>query len=67
MFAFLDLLENILHVMIYYNAKLNENIWQCRAEYKTGPETLSEKLRSILVGIQTGCVGDKKSWTVRVD
>lgn len=39
---------------------------ETRAEYKTGPETLSEKLRKILVGIQTGCVEDKKSWTLQV-
>ncbi|CAK8577894.1 unnamed protein product [Lathyrus sativus] len=40
---------------------------EARAEYKTGAETLSEKLRGILVGIQTGCVEDKKSWTVQVE
>ncbi|XP_058735538.1 branched-chain-amino-acid aminotransferase 6-like [Vicia villosa] len=40
---------------------------ETRAEYKTGAETLSEKLRGILVGIQTGRVEDKKSWTVQVE
>ncbi|TKY59400.1 Branched-chain-amino-acid aminotransferase 6 [Spatholobus suberectus] len=40
---------------------------EIRAEYKTGPETLSEKLRKTLVGIQTGCVEDTKGWTVRID
>ncbi|XP_014508284.1 branched-chain-amino-acid aminotransferase 2, chloroplastic isoform X2 [Vigna radiata var. radiata] len=35
-------------------------------DYKTGPETLSAKLRKTLVGIQTGCLEDKKSWTVTV-
>nr|KYP54504.1 Putative branched-chain-amino-acid aminotransferase 7 [Cajanus cajan] len=40
---------------------------ETRAEYKTGAETLSEKLRKTLVGIQTGCVEDKKGWTLRVD
>ncbi|KAK2437129.1 putative branched-chain-amino-acid aminotransferase [Trifolium repens] len=40
---------------------------ETRAEYKTGSETFSEKLRGILVGIQTGCLEDKKSWTVQVD
>ncbi|RDY07834.1 putative branched-chain-amino-acid aminotransferase 7, partial [Mucuna pruriens] len=40
---------------------------ETRADYKTGPETLSAKLRTTFVGIQTGCVEDKKSWTVRVD
>lgn len=40
---------------------------QCRMDYKTGPEALSAKLRTKLVGIQTGCVEGKKSWTVLVD
>lgn len=40
---------------------------ETRAEYKTGAETLSEKLRGILDGIQTGRIEDKKSWTVQVD
>ncbi|KAK7319546.1 hypothetical protein RJT34_04268 [Clitoria ternatea] len=38
-----------------------------RVEYKTGPETLSQKLRKTLVGIQTGCIEDTKGWTVEVD
>ncbi|XP_020227494.1 putative branched-chain-amino-acid aminotransferase 7 [Cajanus cajan] len=38
-----------------------------RVNYTTGPETLSAKLRKTLVGIQTGSLEDKKSWTVRVD
>ncbi|KAK7400427.1 hypothetical protein VNO78_11633 [Psophocarpus tetragonolobus] len=38
-----------------------------KVDYKTGPKTLSAKLRSILVGIQTGCVEDKKSWTIQID
>ncbi|KAG5010493.1 hypothetical protein AAZX31_07G171400 [Glycine max] len=40
---------------------------ETRVDYKTGPEALSAKLRATLVGIQTGCVEDKKSWTVLVD
>ncbi|KAG5023239.1 hypothetical protein JHK85_019581 [Glycine max] len=40
---------------------------ETRVDYKTGPATLSSKLRKTLVGIQTGCLEDKKSWTVRVD
>ncbi|KAK7363016.1 hypothetical protein VNO77_05144 [Canavalia gladiata] len=38
-----------------------------RVEYKAGAETLSGKLRKTLVGIQTGSVEDKKSWTVQID
>ncbi|CAJ1936220.1 unnamed protein product [Sphenostylis stenocarpa] len=37
-----------------------------RVEYNTGPETLCAKLRATLVGIQTGCLEDTKSWTVNV-
>lgn len=40
---------------------------ETRTEYKTGPETLSQKLRKTLVGIQTGCIEDTKGWTVRID
>jgi len=39
---------------------------KCRRDYKTGPETLSAKLRKTLVGIQTGCLEDTKSWTVTI-
>ncbi|KAL9329230.1 hypothetical protein ACSQ67_004233 [Phaseolus vulgaris] len=39
---------------------------ETRTNYKTGPETLSAKLRQTLVGVQTGCLEDKKSWTVIV-
>ncbi|KAK7400426.1 hypothetical protein VNO78_11632 [Psophocarpus tetragonolobus] len=41
---------------------------ETRVDYKTaGPEILSAKLRTTLVGLQTGCIEDKKSWTVRID
>ncbi|RDX81209.1 Branched-chain-amino-acid aminotransferase 2, chloroplastic, partial [Mucuna pruriens] len=40
---------------------------ETRMDYKTGPETLSAKLRKTLVGIQSGCLEDKKTWTVPVD
>ncbi|KAK7368894.1 hypothetical protein VNO80_10927 [Phaseolus coccineus] len=39
---------------------------ETRANYKTGQETLAAKLRKTLVGVQTGCLEDKKSWTVIV-
>ncbi|XP_061336401.1 branched-chain-amino-acid aminotransferase 2, chloroplastic-like isoform X1 [Gastrolobium bilobum] len=38
-----------------------------RTEFKTGPETLCEKLRKTLVGIQTGSIEDRKKWTVQVN
>ncbi|XP_047159986.1 putative branched-chain-amino-acid aminotransferase 7 [Vigna umbellata] len=40
---------------------------ETRAEYKTGAESLSQKLRKILVGIQTGSIEDSRGWTVRID
>lgn len=39
----------------------------CRVEYKIGEETVSNKLRTYLVGIQNGAVEDKMGWTVQVD
>ncbi|KAJ1403681.1 Branched-chain amino acid aminotransferase II [Sesbania bispinosa] len=52
---------------VVVNSVASATYKETRAEYKTGPETLSEKLRKTLVGIQTGCIEDKKSWTLRVD
>ncbi|XP_041011678.1 branched-chain-amino-acid aminotransferase 6-like isoform X3 [Juglans microcarpa x Juglans regia] len=37
-----------------------------RVEYKTGAETVSQKLYVMLTGIQTGRVEDKLGWTVEV-
>ena len=56
--------ENVVHLMIML---INCQHWQCRTEYKTGPETAAQKLRKTLVGVQTGCIEDTKGWMVRVD
>ncbi|MED6144361.1 Branched-chain-amino-acid aminotransferase, mitochondrial [Stylosanthes scabra] len=37
-----------------------------KVEYKTGSETVAQKLRKTLLGIQTGTIEDRKGWTVRV-
>ncbi|XP_022762232.1 branched-chain-amino-acid aminotransferase 2, chloroplastic-like [Durio zibethinus] len=37
------------------------------AEYKTGEETVANKLRTMLSGIQMGLIEDKKGWTVVLD
>ncbi|XP_020276984.1 branched-chain-amino-acid aminotransferase 5, chloroplastic-like [Asparagus officinalis] len=38
-----------------------------RFEYKTGPDTVTQKLYKSLTAIQTGVVEDKMGWTVNVD
>ncbi|XVF68162.1 hypothetical protein PTKIN_Ptkin10aG0181700 [Pterospermum kingtungense] len=38
-----------------------------RAEFKTGEETVSNKLRAMLSGIQTGIIEDEKKWTIVLD
>ncbi|XP_055959970.1 branched-chain amino acid aminotransferase 1, mitochondrial-like isoform X2 [Mercurialis annua] len=38
-----------------------------RIEYKTGEDTVSQKFYATLTGIQTGCVEDKKGWSVIID
>ncbi|KAH9694930.1 Branched-chain-amino-acid aminotransferase 2 [Citrus sinensis] len=38
-----------------------------RIEYKTGPETVAQKLYEMLVGIQTGRIEDKMGWTVELN
>ncbi|XP_044488484.1 branched-chain-amino-acid aminotransferase 6-like isoform X2 [Mangifera indica] len=38
-----------------------------RVEYKTGVETVSQKLYAALTGIQTGRIEDKMGWTVQLD
>ncbi|XP_062177001.1 branched-chain-amino-acid aminotransferase 6-like isoform X1 [Alnus glutinosa] len=38
-----------------------------RVEYRTGAETVSQKLYVVLTGIQTGRIEDKMGWTVKVD
>ncbi|MED6144362.1 Branched-chain-amino-acid aminotransferase, mitochondrial [Stylosanthes scabra] len=38
-----------------------------KAEYKTGSETVSQKLYETLIGIQTGLVQDTRGWTLQVD
>ncbi|XWS40345.1 hypothetical protein CRYUN_Cryun18bG0133000 [Craigia yunnanensis] len=40
---------------------------ETRAEYKTGEETVSNKLQAMLTGIQMGLIEDKKRWTVALD
>ncbi|KAI9201243.1 hypothetical protein LWI28_020643 [Acer negundo] len=37
-----------------------------RIEYKMGPGSVSGKLYSTLVGIQTGLIEDKKGWTIEI-
>lgn len=43
------------------------NVAQCRAIYKTGSGTTSQKLYETLVGIQTGHIEDTKGWVVQVN
>ncbi|KAK9097096.1 hypothetical protein Sjap_022593 [Stephania japonica] len=38
-----------------------------RFEYGTGAETVAQRLRSTLMGIQTGLLEDKMGWTVEID
>lgn len=38
-----------------------------KVEYKTGAETVTRKMHTILTGIQTGRIEDKMGWTVEVD
>ncbi|KAI4296507.1 hypothetical protein L6164_036458 [Bauhinia variegata] len=38
-----------------------------RAEYRTGSNSVSQKLHERLVGIQTGRIEDTKGWTLKVD
>ncbi|KAH9655396.1 Branched-chain-amino-acid aminotransferase 2 [Citrus sinensis] len=38
-----------------------------RIEYKTGPETVAQKLYEMLLGIQTGRIEDKMGWTVELN
>ncbi|OMO75342.1 Aminotransferase, class IV [Corchorus capsularis] len=38
-----------------------------RAEYKTGEETVSNKLKAMLNGIQMGLIEDNKGWTLALD
>ncbi|XP_058007326.1 branched-chain-amino-acid aminotransferase 2, chloroplastic [Hevea brasiliensis] len=38
-----------------------------RINYKTGADTVSQKLLANLTGIQTGCIEDKKGWTMKID
>ncbi|GLT66586.1 hypothetical protein SLA2020_389430 [Shorea laevis] len=38
-----------------------------RVEYKTGVQSVSQKLYATLTGIQTGRIDDKMGWTVEVD
>ncbi|XP_028797661.1 branched-chain-amino-acid aminotransferase 2, chloroplastic-like isoform X1 [Neltuma alba] len=38
-----------------------------RAEYKTGPEAVSQKLLQTLVGIQTGHIQDTRGWTLQIE
>lgn len=52
---------------VVVNSVASATFQKTRGEYKTGPETLAQKLRKTLVGIQTGCVEDTKGWAVLVD
>jgi len=38
-----------------------------RVEYKTGDESVCQKLRSVLVGIQTGLIEDNKGWVTDIN
>ncbi|GLT96965.1 hypothetical protein SLE2022_145550 [Rubroshorea leprosula] len=38
-----------------------------RMEYKTGEETVAEKLYAMLTGVQTGRIEDKMGWTVEIN
>ncbi|KAG7653743.1 Aminotransferase class IV [Arabidopsis suecica] len=38
-----------------------------RVEYKTGDESVCQKLRSVLVGIQTGLIEDNKGWVTNIN
>ncbi|CAN8311889.1 unnamed protein product [Cochlearia groenlandica] len=38
-----------------------------RAEYKTGDESVCQKLRSVLVRIQTGQIEDNKGWVLNIN
>ncbi|KAF4352352.1 hypothetical protein F8388_024464 [Cannabis sativa] len=38
-----------------------------RVEFKTGDQTVSQKLYSTLIGIQRGVIEDKKGWIVEID
>ncbi|KAF7802852.1 putative branched-chain-amino-acid aminotransferase 7 [Senna tora] len=52
---------------VVVNPVLSTTYNTTRAEYKTGSETVSQKLYETLVGIQTGHLEDTKGWTVQVD
>ncbi|XP_019420337.1 PREDICTED: putative branched-chain-amino-acid aminotransferase 7 isoform X2 [Lupinus angustifolius] len=52
---------------VVVNSVASITFQKTRTQYKTGPETLSQKLRKTLLGIQTGCIDDTKGWTVLVD
>lgn len=53
---------------ICYNMVLNSKIFEkCRVEYKTGADSVCQKLYDTLVGIQTGRIEDTKKWIVQVD
>ena len=38
-----------------------------RVEYETGDESVCQKLRSVLVGIQTGSIEDTKGWVTCIN
>ncbi|BAT73857.1 hypothetical protein LR48_Vigan01g073900 [Vigna angularis] len=52
---------------VVVNSVSSVTFTETRVEYKTGAESLSQKLRKILVGIQTGSMEDSRGWTVRID
>lgn len=58
----------ILFISVVLLGTVNDSwLYQCRVEYKTGVQSVSQKLYATLTGIQTGRIDDKMGWTVEVD
>ncbi|TKY59398.1 Branched-chain-amino-acid aminotransferase 2 [Spatholobus suberectus] len=41
--------------------------WLCRVEFKTGADTVTQKLYDLITGIQTGLSEDENGWVVKID
>jgi branched-chain amino acid aminotransferase len=39
----------------------------CSVKFKTGTDTVTQKLYDLITGIQTGLLEDKKGWVVKID
>ena len=43
-----------------------KNLCKCRVEYRVGEESVSRELYSILEGMKTGVIEDKKGWITEI-